>query len=92
MSNCLIEEEAWIKFNTVGDNITNNLSGTIESILTNTGEKSLESLYKYLIFNQKLTITRSALKNILGKLMFDLKIYRDGEKYKILKGVSTKLN
>lgn len=56
-------------------------------ILQNSGTRSIDEIYKSIIYIYKVSFSKNVLKNMLGKLIIDHRICREGEKYKILEQV-----
>jgi len=61
-----------------------NLENAVTTILKNSGPKNFEQLLKKLVVSLQVNITEIMLKEILGKLTLDQKIFKEGEFFNIL--------
>jgi hypothetical protein len=61
-----------------------NLENAVTSILKNSGPKNFEQLLKKLVVSLQVNISEIMLKEILGKLTLDQKIFKEGEFFNIL--------
>jgi len=62
---------------------SNLIENSIVSIIKNSGPKNFEQLYKNLISYQ-LEISEIKLKDLLGKMTLEQKIFKEGENYKLI--------
>jgi anaphase-promoting complex subunit 2 len=79
----IIEEEIY-KFEFEENEIKVNLENAISSIIKNAGPRNFEQLFKNLIISYQVQITEIKLKEILGKMILDQKLFKEGELYKII--------
>ncbi len=61
-----------------------NLENAVTTILKNSGPKNFEQLLKKLVITLQTNISEIMLKEILGKLTLDQKIFKDGEYFNVL--------
>lgn len=61
-----------------------NLENAVTTILKNSGPKNFEQLLKKLVVSLQVNISEIMLKEILGKLTLDQKIFKEGELFNIL--------
>jgi anaphase-promoting complex subunit 2 len=79
----IIEEDIFLfEFVAEGNNI--NIENAISSIIKNCGPRNFEQLYKNLLTSYQVNITELKFKEILGKLILEQKIIKDGEDYKVI--------
>ena len=60
------------------------IENSIVSIIKNSGPKNFEQLYKNLIMSYQLDISEIKLKDLLGKMTLEQKIFKEGENYKLI--------
>jgi len=82
--NQIINEDDIYKFEYVEIQNTFNLENAVCSILKNSGPKNFEQLFKNLVMSYQITISEIKLREILGKLTLDQKIFKEGEFYKLI--------
>lgn len=61
-----------------------NLENAVNTVLKNSGPKNFEQLLKKLVLSYKVTISEIKLKEILGKMTLEQKIFKEGEYFNIL--------
>lgn len=81
--NLIIEEDIFNFEYLENENILN-LENAISSILKNAGPRNFEQLFKNLVLSYQVTISEIKLKEILGKMILDQKIFKEGEVYKLI--------
>jgi anaphase-promoting complex subunit 2 len=81
--NLIIEEDIY-KFEFEENEVKVNLENAISSIIKNAGPRNFEQLFKNLIISYQVHISEIKLKEILGKMILEQKIFKEGELYKII--------
>ena len=61
-----------------------NLENAVNTLLKNSGPKNFEQLLKNLILSYKVNISEIKLKEILGKMTLEQKIFKEGEFFNVL--------
>jgi anaphase-promoting complex subunit 2 len=61
-----------------------NIENAISSIIKNAGQRNFEQLYKNLYMSYQITISEIKLNEILGKMILEQKIFKEGEVYKLI--------
>lgn len=80
----IVEEDIYVfeyPIETINPKLQEN---AIISVIKNSGPKNFDQLYKNLISSYQLGISKIKLKDLLGKLILEQKLFRDGELYKII--------
>lgn len=81
----IITEEDIFLFEYIAENENPmNLENAIVSIIRNSGPKNFEQIYKTLCFSYQITISEIKLRDLLGKMILDQKIFKEGEHYKFI--------
>lgn len=85
ISNNLIIEDDIFSFEYVAENENAlNLENAINSIIKNAGPRNFEQLFKNLVISYQINISELKLKEILGKMILEQKIFKEGELYKLI--------
>lgn len=80
----IIEEDIYnFEYKPENEN-TLNLENAINSITKNSGPRTFEQLYKNLVLSYQVNISELKLKDILGKMILEQKIFKEGEVYKLI--------
>jgi anaphase-promoting complex subunit 2 len=83
-SNNLIIEEEIFHFEYVETETKLNLENAINSIIKNSGPRNFEQLYKNLVISYQVTFSEIKLKEVLGKMILEQKLFKEGEMYKLI--------
>jgi anaphase-promoting complex subunit 2 len=81
--NVIIEEDIFV-FEFRENETKLNLENAINSIIKNSGPKNFEQLYKNLIVSYQVNISEVKLKDVLGKMILEQKIFKEGELFKLI--------
>jgi anaphase-promoting complex subunit 2 len=84
LNNELIIEEDIFSFEYIENENNLNLENAISSILKNSGLKNFEQLYKNLISSYQVGISEIKLNEILGKMILEQRIVKEGEMFKLI--------
>lgn len=82
-NNLIIEEEIFL-FEYVETESKLNLENAINSIIKNSGPRNFEQLYKNLVISYQVTFSEIKLKEVLGKMILEQKLFKEGDLYKLI--------